>query len=227
MPIACEASLKRLSAEVIDLYYIHRIDSKVPVKETVGAMAKLVQQGKVRALGLCESGAETVRRAHAGHPIAALQSEFSLWARDTEKEWLPTCRKLGISYVAYAPLGRGFLSGTVRGFDGLIEGDRRCAHPRFLKENFSRNLVLLEPLQQIVAARGCLPAQIGLAWVFSQGQEIVPIPGMKRRRYLEENIRVVDIVLGADEIKRVNRTFIPRAASGTRYPSSQMGHMAR
>ncbi len=143
---------------MIDLYYIHRIDSKVPIEETMGAMAELVQLGKVRALGLCEAGAETIRRAHAGHFIAALQSEFSMWKCDAEKEWLPTCRELGISYVAYAPLGRGFLSGTVQGFDGLIEGDRRRAHPRFLKENFSRNLVLLESLQQIAAARSCLPA---------------------------------------------------------------------
>ncbi len=223
---ACEASLRRLGVEVIDLYYIHRIDPNVPIEDTVGAMAKLVEQGKVRTLGLCEAGAETIRRAHAVHPITALQSEYSLWTRDAEREWLPTCRELGITYVAYSPLGRGFLSGTIRSVGSLGEGDRRHAHPRFHAENLSRNLALLEPLDQLAAAKDCTPAQIALAWLLAQGDDIVPIPGTKRRHYLEENVRAIDVTLDEAEIKRLNQTFVPGVTSGTRYPLSQMKNMA-
>ncbi len=227
VPVACEASLKRLGVEVIDLYYLHRVDPSVPIEETVGAMAKLVGQGKVRYLGLSEAGAETLRRAHAVHPITALESEYSLWTRDADKEWLPTCRELGITYVAYAPLGRGFLSGTIRTFNSLIEEDRRRAHPRFQGENLARNVALLEPLDQIAEAKGYTPAQIALAWVLAQGDGIVPIPGTKRRRYLEENVRALDIRLDEAELERLNMTFVPGVTSGTRYPLSQMGNMAR
>ncbi len=223
---ACEASLRRLGVEVIDLYYLHRVDLNVPIEDTVGAMAKLVEQGKVRTLGLSEAGAETIRRAHAVHPISALESEYSLWTRDAEKEWLPTCRALGITYVAYAPLGRGFLSGAIRSVDSLGEGDRRLDHPRFQAEHLARNLALLEPLDQLAAAKGCTPAQIALAWVLAQGDDIVPIPGTKRRRYLEENVRAIDVTLDEAEIKRLNQTFVPGVTSGTRYPLSQMKNMA-
>ncbi|MCZ6450074.1 MAG: aldo/keto reductase [Deltaproteobacteria bacterium] len=223
---ACEASLKRLGIDVIDLYILHRVDPRVPIEETVGAMAKLVEQGKVHNLGLSEARAETIRRAHAVHPISALESEYSLWTRDAEKEWLPTCRALGITYVAYAPLGRGFLSGAIRSVDSLGEGDRRHDHPRFQAEHLARNLALLEPLDQLAAAKGCTPAQIALAWVLAQGDDIVPIPGTKRRRYLEENVRAIDVTLDEAEIKRLNQTFVPGATSGTRYPLSQMKNMA-
>ncbi len=223
---ACEASLKRLGIDVIDLYILHRVDPGVPIEETVGAMAKLVEQGKVRTLGLSEAGAETIRRAHSVHPITALESEYSLWTRDAEKEWLPTCRALGITYVAYAPLGRGFLSGAIRSVDNLGEGDRRHDHPRFQAENLSRNLALLEPLDQLAAAKGCTTAQIALAWVLAQGEDIVPIPGTKRRRYLEENVQAIDITLDEAEIKRLNQTFVPGVTSGARYPQSQMKNMA-
>lgn len=224
---ACEASLRRLGVEVIDLYYIHRIDPNVPIEDTVGAMAKLVEQGKVRTLGLCEAGAETIRRAHVVHPITALQSEYSLWTRDAEREWLPTCRELGITYVAYAPLGRGFLSGTIRSVDSLGEGDRRHAHPRFHAENLSCNLALLEPLDQLAAAKGCTPAQIALAWLLAQGDDIAPIPGTKRRRYLEENVRAIDVTLDEAALERLNQTFKPGVTSGTRYPQAMMKLMAQ
>ncbi len=223
---ACEASLKRLGIDVIDLYILHRVDPGVPIEETVGAMAQLVEQGKVRTLGLSEAGAETIRRAHAVHPISALESEYSLWTRDAEQEWLPTCRALGITYVAYAPLGRGFLSGAIRSVDNLGEGDRRHDHPRFHAENLARNLALLEPLDQLAVAKGCTLAQIALAWVLAQGDDIVPIPGTKRRRYLEENVRAIDVTLDEAEIKRLNQTFVPGVTSGTRYPLSQMKNMA-
>jgi len=223
---ACEASLKRLGIDVIDLYILHRIDPRVPIEETVGAMAMLVEQGKVRTLGLSEARSETIRRAHTVHPISALESEYSLWTRDAEKEWLPTCRALGITYVAYAPLGRGFLSGTIRSVDSLGEGDRRYDHPRFQTEHLSRNLALLEPLDQLAAAKDCTPAQIALAWVLAQGDNIVPIPGTKRRRYLEENVQAVDVTLDEAALERLNQTFKPGVTSGTRYPPAQMKNMA-
>ncbi len=227
VPQACEASLKRLGVDVIDLYYLHRVDPKVPIEETIGAMAKLVEQGKVRTLGLCEAGADIVRRAHRVHPISALESEYSLWTRDAEKEWLPTCRALGITYVAYAPLGRGFLSGTIRSLDNLIDQDRRRAHPRFQEEHLARNVALLEPLDQLAAAKGCTPAQIALAWLLAQGDDIIPIPGTKRPRYIEENVRTLDVNLDGADLEQLNRTFVPGVTSGTRYPLSQMGDVAK
>jgi aryl-alcohol dehydrogenase-like predicted oxidoreductase len=226
VPVACEASLKRLGVEVIDLY-LHRVDPKIPIEDTVGAMARLIEQGKVRYIGLSEAGAQTLRRAHAVYPITALQTEYSLWMRDAEAEWLPTCRELGITYVAYAPLGRGFLSGKIRGSDSLIPGDRRHDHPRFQGENLSRNLELLKPLEAIAAAKGSTPAQIALAWVLARGEDIVPIPGTKRRAYLEENIRAIDIKLDAAELAKLNLAFVLGGTAGARYPARQMGNMGR
>ncbi len=227
VPIACEASLKRLGVDVIDLYYLHRVDPNVPIEDTVGAMAKLAEQGKVRYIGLSEAGAQTLRRAQAVHPITALETEYSLWTRDAEKEWLPTCRELGIAYMAYAPLGRGFLSGKIRSADSLIPGDRRHDHPRFQRENLARNLNLLKPLEEIAAAKGCTPAQIALAWVLAQGEDIVPIPGTKRPRYLEENVRAVEIKLEHADLAKLNGGFVPGSTAGTRYPARQMGNMGR
>jgi aryl-alcohol dehydrogenase-like predicted oxidoreductase len=227
VPVACEASLKRLGVEVIDLYYLHRVDPKIPIEDTVGAMARLIEQGKVRYIGLSEAGAQTLRRAHAVYPITALQTEYSLWMRDAEAEWLPMCRELGITYVAYAPLGRGFLSGKIRGSDSLIPGDRRHDHPRFQGENLSRNLELLKPLEAIAATKGSTPAQNALAWVLAQGEDIVPIPGTKRRAYLEENIRAIDIKLDAAELAKLNLAFVPGGTAGARYPARQMGNMGR
>lgn len=226
-PVACEASLKRLGVDVIDLYYLHRVDPSVPIEDTVGAMAKLVERGKVRHIGLSEAGAETLRRAHAVYPIAALQTEYSLWTRDAEKEWQPTCRELGITYVAYAPLGRGFLSGTIRSNDGLTEIDRRKRHPRFQAENLARNLALLKPLEEIAAAKGCTAAQIALAWVLAQGEDIVPIPGTKRRAYLEENAAAVAMKLDAADLAKLDEIFVPGSTAGARYPAAQMGNMGR
>ncbi len=226
-PVACEASLKRLGVDVIDLYYLHRVDPSVPIEDTVGAMAKLVERGKVRHIGLSEAGAETLRRAHAVYPIAALQTEYSLWTRDAEKEWLPTCRELGITYVAYAPLGRGFLSGKIRSSDGLTEIDRRKCHPRFQAENLARNLALLKPLEEIAAAKGCTAAQIALAWVLAQGEDIVPIPGTKRRAYLEENAAAVAMKLDAADLAKLDEIFVPGSTAGARYPAAQMGNMGR
>jgi len=227
VPSACEASLKRLDVDVIDLYYLHRVDPNVPIEETVGAMARLVEQGKVRYIGLSEAGARTLRRAHAVYPITALETEYSLWTRDAEKEWLPTCRELGIAYVAYAPLGRGFLSGNIRSADSLTPGDRRQGHPRFERENLARNVQLLKPLEETAAAKGCTPAQIALAWVLAQGEDIVPIPGTKHLRHLEENIRAVDIKLEDADLAKLNETFVPGSTAGTRYPARQMGNMGR
>jgi aryl-alcohol dehydrogenase-like predicted oxidoreductase len=227
VPVACEASLKRLGVDVIDLYYLHRVDPKIPIEDTVGAMARLVDQGKIRYIGLSEAGAQTLRRAHAVYPITALQTEYSLWMRDAEAEWLPTCRELGITYVAYAPLGRGFLSGKIRGSDSLIPGDRRHDHPRFQGENLIRNLELLKPLEEIAAAKDCTPAQLALAWVLAQGESIVPIPGTKRRVYLEENVRAIDIRLDAADLAKLNLAFVPGGTAGTRYPARQMGNMGR
>jgi aryl-alcohol dehydrogenase-like predicted oxidoreductase len=227
VPLACEASLKRLGVDVIDLYYLHRVDPKVPIEDTVGAMAKLVEQGKVRYIGLSEAGAETLRRAYGVYPITAVESEYSLWTRDAEEEWLPTCRKLGVAYVAYAPLGRGFLSGKIRSSENLIPGDRRQQHPRFQGENLTRNLALLKPLEEIAAAKGCTPAQVALAWVLAQGADIVPIPGTKRPIYIEENVRAIDIKLDADDLAKLNAVFVPGVTAGTRYPARQMGNMGR
>ncbi len=212
---------------MIDLYYLHRVDPNVPIEDTVGAMAKLVEQGKVRHIGLSEASGRTLRRAHAVYPITALETEYSLWTRDAEKEWLPTCRELGVTYVAYAPLGRGFLGAKIRGPDSLIEGDRRHQHPRFQGENLVRNLELLKPLEEIARAKGCTPAQIALAWLLAQGEDVVPIPGTKRRTYLEENVRAVDIKLEPGELAKLSEGFVPGSTAGTRYPARQMGNMAR
>jgi aryl-alcohol dehydrogenase-like predicted oxidoreductase len=219
---ACEASLRRLGMETIDLYYQHRVDPNTPIEETVGAMSRLVEEGKIRYLGLSEASAETVRRAHAVHPIAALQSEYSLWTRDVEAEILPACRELGIGFVAYSPLGRGFLTGQFQKPEDLPENDRRRMFPRFQEENFQQNLRLVERVQEIAAAKGCKPAQLALAWVLAQGEEIVPIPGTKRRAYLEENAQALDVELSSEDLARINEVAQPDAVAGTRYPEAAM-----
>ena len=219
---ACEKSLKRLKTDRIDLYYIHRIDPDTPIEETVGAMSRLVEAGKVRYLGLSEAGMDTLRRAHATHPIAALQTEYSLWSRDAESEFLPVCRELGIGYVAYAPLGRGFLTATIKKPEDLIETDRRHDHPRFKPENLKQNLTLLQSLTDVAADNGCRPAQAALAWVLAQGDDIVPIPGTKRIEYLDENIVALDVSLTAAQMATLTETFKPGATAGTRYPAGGM-----
>jgi aryl-alcohol dehydrogenase-like predicted oxidoreductase len=225
VPVACEASLKRLGIEVIDLYYQHRVDPKVPIEDTVGAMARLVEQGKVRYLGLCEAGPGTIRRAHAVHPIAALETEYSLWTRDVEGEILPLVRELGIALVAYSPVGRGFLTGTFRSRNDLIASDRRHAHPRFQDGNFERNLALLPAIAAIAAARDCTMAQVALAWLLGRGTDIVPIPGTKRRTFLEQNAAAVEIDLDDAEMAALDKAFPPGAAAGLRYPEFQLKAM--
>ena len=225
VPVACEASLKRLGADVIDLYYQHRVDPDVPIEDTVGAMARLVEAGKVRYLGLCEAGAETVRRAHAVHPIAALQMEYSLWTRDAEESILPALRKLGVGLVAYSPLGRGFLTASFKARDDLIPTDRRHAHPRFQEGNFEENLELLKPIEEVAKSKGCSAAQVTLAWVLGRGDDIVPIPGTKRRSFLAQNIAALDIVLDAADLELLERRFRPSAAVGLRYPEFQLAKM--
>jgi aryl-alcohol dehydrogenase-like predicted oxidoreductase len=225
VPVACEASLKRLGIEVIDLYYQHRVDPKVPIEDTVGAMARLIEQGKVRYLGLCEAGPETIRRAHAAHPISALETEYSLWTRDIEAQILPLTRQLGIALVAYCPLGRGFLTGSFQSRTDLIPSDRRHAHPRFQEGNFEQNLALLKPIQAIAQTRGCTMAQVALAWLLARGPDIVPIPGTKRRTYLEQNVAAVEIELSADEVAGLERAFPAGAAAGLRYPEFQLKGM--
>ena len=215
---ACEASLERLGLDHIDLNYQHRVDSRVPIEETVGAMAELVEKGKVRYLGLSEASPETIRRAHAGHPISALQTEYSLWTRDPEDGPLATCRELGIGFVAYSPLGRGFLTGQIRTPDDFAAGDFRGHLPRFQGENFQRNLDLVARVEEIAAEKGCTAGQIALAWVLSRGDDIVPIPGTKRRRYLEENAEAVDVELTEEELERLEQAFPQGAAAGERYP---------
>jgi aryl-alcohol dehydrogenase-like predicted oxidoreductase len=224
---ACEASLHRLGTDVIDLYYQHRVDVNTPIEETVGEMARLVEEGKVRYLGLSEAAAETVRRAHSVHPITALQSEYSLWSRDVEDEILPACRELGVGFVAYSPLGRGFLTGQIKNQDSLSEDDRRRQFPRFQGENFEHNLRLVERIREIAAEKKCQPAQLALAWVLAQGEDIVPIPGTKRRKYLEENIGAVEIELSAEELARINEVARPGTAAGSRYPEAAMGAINR
>lgn len=215
---ACDASLKRLGTEYIDLYYQHRVDLTIPIEETVGAMAELVHTGKVRFLGLSEASAATVRRAQAVHPITALQSEYSLWTRDVEEEILPTIRELGIAFVAYSPLGRGFLTGTVKQTAALASDDVRRNHPRFQEANLAQNLDLLARVEQLAAEHTCTPAQLALAWVLGQGNEIVPIPGTKRRTYLEENIEAISLALSREDLSRIGQLIPPGSASGTRYP---------
>jgi aryl-alcohol dehydrogenase-like predicted oxidoreductase len=225
VPVACDASLKRLGIDVIDLYYIHRIDPNVPIEDTVGAMSRLIEQGKVRHLGLCEAGAKTIRRAHKVHPLTALETEYSLWTRDVEAEILPTLNELGIGLVAYSPLGRGFLSGTFAKRDDLIASDRRHAHPRFQEGNFEQNLNLLGPLRSAADERGVTMAQVALAWLLARGANIMPIPGTKRRTYLEQNAGAVDITLSDAEIKSLEQAFPPQAAAGLRYPEFQLKMM--
>jgi aryl-alcohol dehydrogenase-like predicted oxidoreductase len=219
---ACEKSLERLQVETIDLYYVHRVDPDVPIEDTVGAMVRLKEQGKVRALGLSEAGTTTIRRAHAIHPIAALQTEYSLWTRDVEAEILPLCRELGITFVAYSPLGRGFLSGKIMEEGALAADDRRRQMPRFQGENLRKNVTLLDALQGVARARGCTPAQAALAWLLHRGQDVIPIPGTKRRRYLEENAQAVSMRLTPDDVAALDRAFAPGVAAGTRYPAAQM-----
>ncbi len=212
---ACEGSLRRLGVEHIDLYYQHRVDPKTPIEETVGAMAELVREGKVRHLGLSEAGAETIRRAHAVHPITAVQWEYSLWTRDVEREVRPTIEELGIGLVAYSPLGRGFLAGKIRSHEDLQRGDYRRHSPRFEAENLQRNLALVGIVEEIAAARGLTPAQLALAWVLSRGEYLVPIPGTKRASYLEENLRALEVDLSAADLERLSES-LPDAA-GARY----------
>ena len=215
---ACEASLARLGVDHIDLYYQHRVDKTVPIEETVGAMATLVGEGKVRYLGLSEAAPATIRRAHAVHPITALQTEYSLWSRDPEQAVLPAVRELGIGFVAYSPLGRGFLAGRFRGPDDLRdEGDFRSRHPRFQDDNLTRNLELLERLEEIAREKGVTPAQLALAWVLHRGADVVPIPGTKKRRYLEENVAAAALELSDEELARLDQALPPGATAGERY----------
>jgi aryl-alcohol dehydrogenase-like predicted oxidoreductase len=215
---ACDASLERLGVEHIDLYYQHRVDKTVPIEETVGAMAELVVQGKVRHLGLSEASPETIRRAHAVHPISALQTEYSLWTRDPEDAVLPTVRELGIGFVAYSPLGRGFLSGAITKPDDLAEDDFRRRNPRFQRENFDKNLELVDRVREIAAEKDVTPGQLALAWLLHRGDDIVPIPGTKRRRYLEENAAASEIELTQDDLARIDEAAPAGATAGARYP---------
>ncbi len=219
---ACEGSLKRLEVEVIDLYYQHRVDPNTPIEETVGAMAQLVREGKVRYLGLSEAGSQTIRRAHAVHPITALQSEYSLWTRDPEDGILATCRELGIGFVAYSPLGRGFLTGQIKRYEELAADDYRRRSPRFQSENFQHNLDLVRRVEELAAGKGCKPSQLALAWVLAQGDDIVPIPGTKRRKYLEENLGALAVELSAVDLAGIARIAPKGAAAGKRYTPEMM-----
>lgn len=217
---ACEGSLRRLGVETIDLYYQHRVDPETPIEETVGAMAQLVQEGKVRYLGLSEASPATLRRACAVHPIAALQTEYSLWSRDPEDEIFATCRELGIGFVAYSPLGRGFLTGQIKSFDDLAPDDYRRYSPRFQGENFHKNLEVVRRIEEIAADKGRTPAQLALAWVLAQGEDIVPIPGTKRRQYLSDNIAAVELELTPEDMQRIEEVAPKGVAAGLRYPES-------
>jgi aryl-alcohol dehydrogenase-like predicted oxidoreductase len=214
---ACEASLARLRIDVIDLYYLHRVDPDVPVEESVGAMAELVASGKVRFLGLSEVSEATLRRAHAVHPITALQSEYSLWTREPEATVMPACEELGIAFVPFSPLGRGFLTGAVTGRELLAPDDWRANNPRFTEDNLARNAALLRPLEEIAGARDKTPAQVALAWVLSRGERVIPIPGMKRRSHLDENMMAAEIELSPEELVRLDAAFTPGVAAGERY----------
>jgi aryl-alcohol dehydrogenase-like predicted oxidoreductase len=217
VPQACDASLKNLGVDHIDLYYLHRIDPEVPVEDTVGAMAELVRKGKVRWLGLSEAGPKSLARACKVHPIAALQTEYSLWARDVEDEILPACRELGIGFVPYAPLGRGLLTGNVRSLDDIAPHDLRRLQPRFQPGNLEHNLELLQPLDEIARARGVTKAQIALAWLLAQGEDIIPIPGTKQQKWLEQNVAAAELTLSQDELDLLAKTFKPGARAGERY----------
>jgi aryl-alcohol dehydrogenase-like predicted oxidoreductase len=219
---ACDASLRRLGVDHIDLYYQHRVDPNTPIEETVGAMADLVQAGKIRFIGLSEAGAGTIRRAHSVHPVSALQTEYSLWSRDVEDEILPLCRELGIGFVPYSPLGRGFLTGQIRTFEDLAEDDYRRNSPRFQGENFNKNLELVDRIKQIAAEQEVQPSQLALAWLLAQGEDIVPIPGTKRTKYLEENVGALNIKLDDADLKRIDEVAPKGGAAGTRYPEQGM-----
>ena len=223
VPQACEKSLKRLGVDVIDIYGLHRMDKTVPIEDTVGAMKRLVEQGKVRWLQLSEAGAQTIRRGHKVHPIIVVETEYSLWSRDVEKDILPACRELGIGFKAYAPLGRGFLTATMKTLDALLPKDRRREHPRFSADNIGKNAALLAPIERIAAAKKCTPAQVAIAWLLAQGDDIVPIPGTKRRAYLEQNCAAVDIRLTAEDISTLSNAFSLNVTAGTRYPEKQLG----
>lgn len=218
----CEASLARLGIGVIDLFYLHRVDPAVPIEETLGAMAGLVKAGKVRWLGICEASPETLERAHRTHPIAALQTEYSLWAREAAEEMLPVCRRLGIGFVGYAPLGRGLLTGRIKSVEDLPETDRRRRHPRFVDENIARNVALVRELEAMAAAKGCTPAQLALAWLLAQGEDVIPIPGTSHARNVELNAAAADIALTAGELEQLGSVFAPGAGAGTRYPAHVM-----
>jgi aryl-alcohol dehydrogenase-like predicted oxidoreductase len=225
---SCEGSLRRLGVETIDLYYQHRVDPNTPIEDTVGAMAGLVREGKVRYLGLSEASPETLRRAMKVHPIAALQTEYSLWTRDPEDNGvLATCRELGIGFVAYSPLGRGFLTGQFRTFEDLAPDDYRRNSPRFQGENFKKNLNLVREVEKLAIEKGCKPSQLALAWVMAQGKDIVPIPGTKRRKYLEENAAAADIALSQEDLARLDEAFPKDAAAGQRYPEHVMALVDR
>lgn len=215
---ACDASLQRLGIDVIDLYYLHRVDPDTPIEDTVGAMAELVQQGKVRYLGLSEAAPETLRRGHAVHPITALQTEYSLWSRDPEDEIIPVARELGVGFVPYSPLGRGFLSGAIQSIEDLAEDDYRRYSPRFQGENFAKNLEVVEQVKAIATEKGVTASQLAIAWLLAKGEDIVPIPGTKRRRYLEENVAAVEIELTSDELERIEAVAPQGFAAGDRYP---------
>jgi aryl-alcohol dehydrogenase-like predicted oxidoreductase len=224
---ACEASLRRLAVDTIDLYYQHRVDPATPIEETVGEMAKLVREGKVRFLGLSEAAPQTIRRAHAVHPIAALQTEYSLWSREPEDELLATVRELGIGFVPYSPLGRGFLAGQIRSVDDFDPDDWRRTNPRFTGENFQRNLQLVDEIRRVAHEKGCTPAQLALAWVLAQGDDVVPIPGTKRCKYLEDNVGALDVRLTDEELARIDRVFPKGAAAGERYAPQGMQTLNR
>src|SRR6202790_5070906 len=219
---SCEGSLKRLGVEVIDLYYQHRVDPATPIEETVGAMAQLLQEGKIRHIGLSEASPQTLRRAVKVHPITALQTEYSLWSRDPEDEILSACRELGVGFVAYSPLGRGFLTGQFSRFEDLPQDDYRRFSPRFQGENFQKNLDLVRRVEEIAEEKGCKPAQLALAWVLAQDKNIVPIPGTKHRKYLEENVAALDVKLTAEDLRRIDEIFPTGAAAGLRYPEHMM-----
>jgi aryl-alcohol dehydrogenase-like predicted oxidoreductase len=219
---ACDASLKRLGIDTIDLYYQHRVDPSTPIEDTVGAMADLVRAGKIRYIGLSEAGPATLRRATKVHPVSALQTEYSLWSRDPEDEIIPTCRELGIGFVPYSPLGRGFLSGEIRRFEDLAPDDFRRISPRFQGENFAKNLALVDKMQALANEKGCTASQLALAWVLKQGDDIVPIPGTKRRKYLEENAAAASIELSPSDLERIDEAAPKGSAAGLRYPEAGM-----
>ncbi len=217
-----EGSLKRLNVEVIDLYYLHRKDPDTPIEETIGAMADLVKEGKIRGIGVSELNAETLRKAHATYPVSALQTEYSLWSRDPEDDIIPTCEELGIAFVAYSPLGRGFLTGQIKKFDDLAEDDYRRFSPRFMGDNFDKNLDLVKKIESIAKEKDCTPAQLALAWVLAQGDYIFPIPGTKHIKYVEENVKAINVDLSDEDLKQIEEVFPKNVAAGTRYPEAFM-----